>query len=58
MWDYWIGGGLEKHIGKNACKLKQAYTLARIRKTAKQKGYLIHETRTQNGIRVALTQSR
>ena len=58
MWDYWIGGGLEKHIGKNACKLKQAYTLARIRKSAKQKGYLIHETRAQNGIRVALTQSR
>jgi hypothetical protein len=58
MWDYWIGGGLEKHIGKNACKLKQAYTLERIRKSAKQKGYLIHETRAQNGIRVALTQSR
>ena len=58
MWDYWVGGGLEKHIGKNACKLKQAYTLERIRKTAKQKGYLIHGTKTQNGIRVALTQSR
>lgn len=58
MWDYWIGGGLEKYIGKNACKLKQAYTLERIRKSARQKGYLIHETRTQTGIRVALTQSR
>ena len=58
LWDYWIGGGLEKHIGKDACKLKQAYTLSRIRKSAKLKGYLTHETRIPNGIRVALTQSR
>ena len=58
LWDYWIGGGLEKHIGKNACKLKQAYTLEQIRKGARLKGYLIHETKTQNGVRVALTQSR
>ena len=58
MWDYWIGGGLEKHIGKNACKLKQAYTLEQIRKGARLKGYLIHETKTKNGIRVALTQTR
>ena len=58
MWDYWRGGRLEKHIGKNACKLKHAYTLEQIRKSAKLKGYFIHETKTQNGIRVALTLSR
>lgn len=55
LWDYWIGGGLEKHIGKNACKLKQAYTIERIRKSARAKGYLIHENRINNGIRMALT---
>jgi hypothetical protein len=38
--------------------LKQAYTLERIRNESRKKGYLIHETRTQNGIRVALTRSR
>jgi hypothetical protein len=58
LWDYWFGGGLEKHIGKNACKLKQAYTLEIIRKGARLKGYLIHETKIQNGIRMTLTQSR
>jgi hypothetical protein len=55
LWDYWHGGGLEKHIGKDACKLKQAYTVERIRKEARLKGYLFHQSRTPNGIRVSLT---
>jgi len=58
LWDSWHGGGLVKHIGKDACKIKQTYTLARIRKEARQKGYLYHESRTQNGIRVSLTPRR
>ena len=58
MWDFWRGGGLEKHIGKDACKLKQAYTLERIRKAARVKGYLTHETRINNGVRVAMTLGR
>ncbi len=55
LWDYWDGGGLEQQIGKNACKLKQAYTLERIRKESRQKGYMVSQTRTPNGIRIYLT---
>jgi hypothetical protein len=58
LWDYWSAGGLSKVIGNNAGVLKQAYTLERIRKESRLKGYLIHEARTQNGIRISLTQSR
>jgi hypothetical protein len=57
LWDYWHAGGLSKVIGNNAGVLKQAYTLERIRKESRIKGYLIHEVRTQNGIRISLTQS-
>jgi len=58
IYDYYSSGRLEQHIGKGACKIKQTYTLARIRKEARQKGYLYHEFRTQNGIRVSLTPRR
>jgi len=58
IYDYWYDGKLEKHIGKDACKIKQTYTLARIRKEARQKGYLYHEARINNGIRVSLTPRR
>ena len=58
MWDSWVGGGLQKHIGKNACRLKQTYSLEQIRKGARLKGYLIHESKTKTGARVVLTRSR
>jgi hypothetical protein len=58
IYDYWHSGRLEQYIGKDACKIKQTYTLARIRKEAQQKGYLYHEIRTNNGIRVSLTPRR
>jgi hypothetical protein len=57
LWDYWHAGGLSKVIGNNAGILKQAYTLERIKKESRLKGYQIHEARTQNGIRILLTQS-
>jgi hypothetical protein len=55
LWDYWDGGGLEKQIGKNAGKLKQAYTLERIRKESRLKGYMVSQSRSSNGIRMVLT---
>ena len=58
LWDSWASGGLSKVIGNNAGILKQAYTLERTRKESRLKGYLIHEARTQNGVRILLTQSR
>ena len=56
LWDYWHAGGLSKVIGNNGGVLKQAYALERIRKESRLKGYQIHEARTQNGIRISLTQ--
>jgi len=43
LWDHYHVGGLTKIIGPNAGILKQAYTVARVRKEARQKGYRIRE---------------
>ena len=55
LWDYYSEGGLEPKIGPNAGILKQAYTVARVRKEARQKGYRIREKKTDQGVRLVLT---
>ena len=55
LWDFWHHGGLEQKLGKNAGRLKQAYTIERVRKEAKLKGHRICEQKTNKGIRLVLT---
>lgn len=55
VWDYWYRGGLEEKLGKNAGLLKQAYAVERVRREATLKGYRVHETKSEAGIRVHLT---
>ena len=55
LWDYYSAGGLEPKIGPNAGKLKQAYTVARVRKEARQKEYRIREKKMDIGVRLVLT---
>lgn len=55
LWDFWYRGGLEAKLGKNAGKLKQAYAIERVRKEGTLKGYRVHETKSEAGIRVHLT---
>jgi hypothetical protein len=55
LWDYYSVGGLTEKIGPNAGKLKQAYTVLRVRKEARQKGYRIWEKKMDQGIRLVLT---
>jgi hypothetical protein len=54
LWDFWYQGGLEERIGKNAGRLKQAYTIERVRKEARLKGHRICEQKTNQGIRLVL----
>jgi len=55
LWDYYSEGGLVQKIGSNAGILKQAYTVARVRKEARQKGYRIREKKIDQGVRLVLT---
>ena len=54
LWDFWNQGGLELKLGKNAGRLKQAYTIERVRKEARLKGHRICEQKTDKGIRLVL----
>ena len=54
VWDFWNQGGLEQKLGKNAGRLKQAYTIERVRKEARLKGHRICEQKTEKGIRLVL----
>jgi len=54
LWDFWHQGGLEQKLGKNAGRLKQAYTIERVRKEARLKGHRICEQKTNQGIRLVL----
>lgn len=54
LWDFWFQGGLEGKIGKNGGRLKQAYTIERVRKEGRLKGHRISEQRIDNGIRLVL----
>jgi hypothetical protein len=55
MWDSWIGGGLQKAIGKDAGLLKQAYALESVKREARRKGYRYIEKKMKNGIRLCLS---
>lgn len=55
LWDFYRAGGLERVLGKGACKLKQAYSIERVRREAKLKGYHVQERKTERGIRMVLT---
>ena len=55
LWDFWSEGGLERALGRNAGRLKQAYAIERTRHEALRKGYRMTECGTQNGVRLVLT---
>ena len=55
LWDYYHEGGLTQVIGNNAGKLKQAYTISRVRREARRKGYRIREKVMGQGVRLVLT---
>lgn len=55
LWDSWIGGGLEKAIGKDAGVLKQAYALESVKREARRKGYRLTEKRMRKGVRLSLS---
>jgi hypothetical protein len=55
LWDYYHVGGLVQKIGLDAGILKQAYTVARVRKEARQKRYRIREKKLDHGVRLVLT---
>ena len=55
LYDGWSAGKLEKTLGKNLGKLKQAYTVERVKQESRIKGYRIHEQRSDKGIRITLT---
>jgi hypothetical protein len=55
IWDYYHAGGLTQKIGPNAGKLKQAYTISRVKKDAYRKGYRLRETKIDQGVRLVLT---
>ena len=45
-WDDWSSGGLEKVLGKNMSKLKQAYAAEATKRAARRAGYQVTEKRT------------
>ena len=55
LWDYYYAGGLVEKIGPDAGKLKQAYTVSRVRREARRKGYRIREKKIDQGVRLVLT---
>ncbi len=55
LWDYYHAGGLNQKIGPNAGKLKQAYTISRVSKEARRKGYRVREKKMDQGVRMVLT---
>ena len=55
LWDSYYTGGLEKRIGKDAGILKQAYSVQRIKREARIKGYRVVQKNVTNGIRLVLS---
>ena len=55
LWDSYYTGGLEEKIGKDAGLLKQAYSVQRIRREARIKGYRVVQKKVTNGIRLVLS---
>jgi hypothetical protein len=55
LYDSWVKGGLEKHIGKGAGILKQIYAVEKIRLEARKKGMKIFESIKPKSIRLTLS---
>jgi hypothetical protein len=55
LYDSWIKGGLTKHIGKDAGKLKQIYAVEKIRLEARKKGMKVLESIKPKSIRMTLS---
>ncbi len=55
LWDSYYTGGLEERIGKDAGILKQAYSVQRIKREARIKGYRVVQKKVTNGIRLVLS---
>ena len=55
LYDSWIKGGLTKHVGKDACKLKQIYAVEKIRLEARKKGMKVLESIKPKSIRITLS---
>ena len=55
LWDSWHTGGLEEKIGINAGILKQAYTVQRVKREARLKGYRVLQKKMKQGIRLILS---
>jgi hypothetical protein len=55
LWDSYYTGGLEERIGKDAGLLKQAYSVQRIKREARIKGYRVLQKKVTNGIRLVLS---
>lgn len=52
--DYWNAGGLEARVGKGCVKLRQAYTVCRIKHEARRKGKTVKVERLEDRIRVTV----
>ena len=55
LWDSYYTGGLEEKIGKDAGLLKQAYSVQRIKREARIKGYRVVQKKVTNGIMLVLS---
>jgi hypothetical protein len=55
LWDSYYTGGLEERLGKNAGLLKQAYSIQRIKRESRIKGYRVTQKKVSNGIRLVLS---
>ena len=55
LYDSWIKGGLTKHIGKDAGKLKQIYAVEKIRLEARKRGMKVLESIKPKSIRITLS---
>ena len=55
LWDSYYTGGLEERIGKDAGLLKQAYSVQRIKRESRIKGYRVAQKKVTNGIRLVLS---
>jgi len=54
-WDDYYTGGLVKKVGKDAGLLKQAYTLHKIKREARAKGYRVVQKKIDQGVRLILS---
>ena len=55
LWDSYFTGGLQEKIGEDAGLLKQAYSVERIKREARIKGYRVVQKNVTNGIRLVLS---